>query len=93
MTFSRAAILFTAALETCTLSGISERRITFCDAGAMSALPLKADMCSATRYVRFVPIADIPASQRDARLPVDIYRAGKGCCTMASTDLQKSTAA
>ena len=25
----------------------------------MSALPLKADMCSATRYVRFVPIADI----------------------------------
>ena len=44
-------------------------------------------------YVRFVPIADIPASQRDARLPVDIYRAGKGCCTMASTDLQKSTAA
>ena len=26
---------------------------------AMSALPPKADMCSATRYVRFVPIADI----------------------------------
>ena len=25
----------------------------------MSALPPKADMCSATRYVRFVPIADI----------------------------------
>ena len=24
----------------------------------MSALPLKADMCSATRYVCFVPIAD-----------------------------------
>jgi hypothetical protein len=32
---------------------------TFRDAGAMSALPPKADMCSATRYVRFVPIADI----------------------------------
>ncbi len=29
------------------------------DAGAMSALPPKADMCGATRYVRFVPIADI----------------------------------
>ena len=29
------------------------------DAGAMSALPPKADMCSATRHVRFVPIADI----------------------------------
>ena len=26
---------------------------------AMSALSPKADMCSATRYVRFVPIADI----------------------------------
>ena len=26
---------------------------------AMSALPPKADMCSATRNVRFVPIADI----------------------------------
>ena len=25
----------------------------------MSALPPKADMCSATQYVRFVPIADI----------------------------------
>ena len=25
----------------------------------MSALPPKADMCGATRYVRFVPIADI----------------------------------
>ena len=32
---------------------------TFCDAGRMSALPPKADMCSATRNVRFVPIADI----------------------------------
>ena len=28
----------------------------------MSALPPKADMCSATLYVRFVPIADIPTS-------------------------------
>ena len=51
--------MFTAALETCTLSGISERRITFFDAGAMSALPPKADMCSAQADVRFVPIADI----------------------------------
>jgi hypothetical protein len=25
----------------------------------MSALPLKADMCGATRHVRFVPIADL----------------------------------
>ena len=27
----------------------------------MSALPLKADMCSAIAHVRFVPIADIAA--------------------------------
>ena len=32
---------------------------TFCDVEATSALPPKADMCSATRDVRFVPIADI----------------------------------
>ena len=35
----------------------------------MSALPPKADMCSATRYVRFVPKADINAlhsSQEEA---------------------------
>ena len=57
----------------------------------MSALPPKADMCAALADVCFVPIADIPASQRGARLPVDIYRAGGR--TMASTDLQKSTAA
>ena len=32
---------------------------TFRDAKAMSALPPKADMCSALAHVRFVPIADI----------------------------------
>ena len=37
----------------------------------MSALPPKADMCSAARYVRFVPIADILASQRDVRSYLD----------------------
>ena len=30
----------------------------------MSALPPKADMCDATRDVRFVPIADITAQKR-----------------------------
>ena len=29
----------------------------------MSALPPKADMCGAQAHVRFVPIADIAASQ------------------------------
>ena len=33
----------------------------------MSALPPKADMCSATRHVRFVPIADIATSIRSPR--------------------------
>ena len=39
-----------------------------CDAGAMSALPPKADMCSALHHVRFVPIADIPLFIRPSRL-------------------------
>ena len=32
---------------------------TYAVQNVMSALPPKADMCSATRDVRFVPIADI----------------------------------
>ena len=32
---------------------------TFAAQNGMSALLPKADMCSATRHVRFVPIADI----------------------------------
>ena len=35
---------------------------TFAAQKGMSALPPKADMCSATRYVRFVPKADIAPS-------------------------------
>jgi hypothetical protein len=41
---------------------------TFCDAGAMSALPPKADMCSATRHVCFVPIASFAAAQKAEKL-------------------------
>ena len=37
---------------------------TFAVHKPMSALPPKADMCSATRHVRFVPIADIPPFKR-----------------------------
>jgi hypothetical protein len=32
---------------------------TFCDAGVMSALTPKADICSALAHVRLVPKADI----------------------------------
>ena len=38
------------------------------DAGAMSALPPIADMCGATRHVRFVPIADSCATEKRGRL-------------------------
>ena len=38
-------------------SALGHKR-TFAVQNGMSALPPKADMCSATRYVRFVPIAD-----------------------------------
>ena len=35
----------------------------------MSALPPKADMCSATRHVRFVPIADISDLKKKPETP------------------------
>ena len=41
----------------------------------MSALPLKADMCSATRDVRFVPIAEIKSSPCTTLKLRDIARA------------------
>ena len=40
------------------LSALGQKR-TCAVQQLMSALPPKADMCSATRHVRFVPIADI----------------------------------
>jgi len=43
------------------MSALGHKR-TFCDVGAMSALPPIADMCGAKRDVRFVPIADIKGS-------------------------------
>ena len=59
------------------------------DIRAISALPPKADMCSATRDVRYVPIADIPLlSQKNLGLaktnkPLpEIFAAVKLCnCT------------
>ena len=40
------------------MSALGQKR-TFCDAGAMSALPPKADIRSGARHVRFVPIAAV----------------------------------
>ena len=40
------------------MSALGQKQ-TFAAQKAMSALPPKADMCGATRDVRFVPIADI----------------------------------
>jgi hypothetical protein len=54
------------------MSALGQKQ-TFCDAEAMSALPPKADMCSATRHVRFVPIADIQQfGSRQMKTPGDI---------------------
>jgi hypothetical protein len=41
----------------------------------MSALPPIADMCSATRYVRFVPMADISArySITSSARPISVF--------------------
>ena len=38
------------------MSALGQKR-TFCDVSAMSVLPPKADMCSATAHVCFVPVA------------------------------------
>ena len=40
------------------MSALGHKR-TFAAQKGMAALPPKADMCGATRYVRFVPKADI----------------------------------
>ena len=42
------------------MSALGQKQ-TFAVQNGMSALPPKADMCSATSDVRFVPIADMPA--------------------------------
>ena len=53
------------------MSALGHKR-TFRTAIVMSALPPKADMCSALAHVRFVPIADIRelirASRKNLRL-------------------------
>ena len=43
------------------MSALGQKQ-TFALRNAMSALPLKADMCGANRNVRFVPKADIAVS-------------------------------
>ena len=47
------------------MSALGQKR-TFAVQTAMSALPPKADMCSAKRDVRYVPIADIALSNDGA---------------------------
>ena len=44
------------------MSALGQKR-TFAVQNAMSALHPIADMCGATRYVRFVPIADMAQTQ------------------------------
>ena len=47
------------------MSALGHKR-TFAVQNGMSALPSKADMCSAQAHVRFVPKADIPVVKRDS---------------------------
>ena len=48
------------------MSALGQKQ-TFAVQNVMSALPPKADMCSALGDVRFVPIADIPPFIRSPR--------------------------
>ena len=49
------------------MSALGQKR-TCAVQNVMSALPPKADVCSATRDVRFVPIADMPHSTLHGKL-------------------------
>ena len=57
------------------MSALGQKQ-TFAVRKGMSALPPKADMCGATRYVRFVPIADIGlfSSSDKKRLRPGLFR-------------------
>ena len=50
------------------MSALGQKQ-TLCDVRGMSALPPKADMCSATRDVRFVRIADFRCQLSVCQLP------------------------
>ena len=66
------------------MSALGQKQ-TFALQNVMSALPPKADMCSATRDVRFVPRADISSTPvrndrgRQLRRPLDRKRFNKLC--------------
>ena len=66
------------------MSALGHKR-TFAVQFSMSALPPKADMCSATGDVRFVPIADIARPYRDVRFAAarasDHYMRNPPACT------------
>ena len=52
------------------MSALGHKR-TFAAQKGRSALPPKADMCGATRDVRFVPIADMTATSELSHYAVD----------------------
>jgi hypothetical protein len=49
------------------MSALGQKQ-TYAAQNGMSALPLKADMCGATRDVRFGPIADIASHERSLKM-------------------------
>src|SRR4029077_1781713 len=62
----RASYRFKAAVGKARLVSALGHKRTFCDAGVMSALPPKADSCSAPADVCFVPKADIAVVRKNA---------------------------
>jgi hypothetical protein len=65
-------------------TGLQLRNVRFGYAGAMYALPPKADMCGATRDVRFVPKADKSKPPTDtpyfAGGIAHVDTSGNSCC-------------
>ena len=60
------------------MSALGQKRTCAVQRG-MSALPPKADMCGATRYVRFVPIADSCTAAKRNRYFDHLVDSGEQC--------------
>ena len=73
------------------MSALGQKQ-TFAVQKRMSALPPIADMCSATRYVRFVPIADIRYAARSTRVSISLRSIPKSIGLVKSASAPASKA-
>ena len=72
------------------MSALGQKQ-TFAMQNIMSALPPKADMCSARRHVRFVPIADKTQKTPGGDLTkTDQCRSRSSCDFFANTESAQS---